>query len=252
MDMMRDENNEGINATAVASAVEEEPLLVASAKCSYSELLAFLETLDFRNLGVSKSAIRSGSNNSSSVHAHVLPPELATQVLQFLIIQRVDPDLVEAVCCSSHDKVHPLSAVLSDEENSWWISGRRSMPMGRGREYIQLQVGPCLRRLTAVSIKIPPLPQGPLSVRQFRIESLETITTSIRVPRETTQMWNTVSQVFTVDNRTGFQRFVLTNPVDVRTVRIMCLSNQIASFIEAGNDMASQFDCVGFFSLRLE
>jgi hypothetical protein len=190
---------------------------------------------------------------------HVLPPELAKQVLQFLVIQRIDPDLVETVSCSSHDKMHPLAACLSDDETSWWMSGRQSMPTGRGCEYIQLSVGPVMRRLAAVSIKIPPLPQGPLSVREFRIEA-PTVTTRERTTTVpvTTVEWKAVSPVFTVDNRTGFQRFVMSDPVDVTTVRLVCLSNQIASFIDAetghhsGTNMARQFDCVGFFSLRLE
>jgi hypothetical protein len=225
--------NEGTSA-----ALEEEPLLVASAKCSYGELLAVLETLDFDV----------GSN--SERRECVLPPELAKQVLQFLVIQRVDPDIVETVGCSSHDKVHPLTACLSDDETTWWISGEHSMPRGRGCEYVQLSVGPTIRRLAAVSIKIPPLPQGPLSVRRFRIDS-----PTIDGARTG---WTAVSQVFTVDNRTGFQRFVLADPVDVRQVRLVCLANQIDPFInverrEAVSDLGTRrFECVGFFSVRLE
>ena len=133
---------QGTSGAAVEG--EEEPLLVTSAQCSYTEMLALLETLDI------------GSKILSSVDS-VLPPELAKQVLQFLVIERVDSDMVEVVSCSSHDKVHPLAACLSDDETTWWISGENSMPRGRGFEYVQLSVGPKLRRLTAVSLKIPPL-----------------------------------------------------------------------------------------------
>jgi hypothetical protein len=241
----RDESNEGCRDTAVATAVKEEPLLVASAKGSYSELLALAETLNF------------GSSKKESARGRicVLPPELAYRVLQFLVIHRVDPDMVEIVSCSSHDKVHPLEACLSDEETTWWISGQHSMPQCRGSEYIQLSLGPTLRRLAAVSIKIPPLPQGPLSVREFRIESPKTTRAST-----TDEEWTAVSQVFTVDNRTGFQRFVLAHSVDVQQVRLVCLSNQIASFIEDGFgarhnvnvNAALRFECVGFFSVRFE
>jgi hypothetical protein len=216
---------------------EEDPLLVTSAKGSYNEMLALLETLDFGSKG----------NSVGSV----LPPDLAKQVLQFLVIQRVDSDMVEVVGCSSHDKVHPLAACLSDDETTWWISGENTMPRGRGFEYVELSVGPKLRRLTAVSLKIPPLPQGPLSVREFRIESpMETIDGETE--------WIAVSPVFTVDNRTGFQRFLLPNPADVETVRLVCLSNQIDPYVNvedevlASHHVQRRFECVGFFSLRLE
>lgn len=206
---------------------------MASAKCSYSELLALLETIEFDVLG-SKSNI-------------CLPAELAKQVLQFLVIERVDPEAVEIVGCSSHDKIHPLAACLSEDETTWWISGDQSMPRGRGCEYVQLSVGPILRRLAAVSIKIPPLPQGPLSVREFRIDAPSTSTISTIVDGGE---WNAVSQVFTVDNRTGFQRFVLADPVDVHQVRLVCLTNQIDPF--ASEQVPRRFECVGFFSVRLD
>jgi hypothetical protein len=179
------EKNEGTRSAAVsvAAAVKKEPLLVASAKCSYSELLALVETLDF------------GSLHKECRVVCVLPPELAYQVLQCLVIQRVDPDMVDIVSCSSHDQVHPLEECLSDDETTWWISAQHSMPWCRGSEYIQLLLGPTLRRLVAVSIKIPPLPQGNLSVREFRIESpTTTMTTRITTDGE----WTAASQVFTV------------------------------------------------------
>jgi hypothetical protein len=215
----REENEDSIPAD-----VAEEPLLVATAKCAYHELLGLVEELDF---------------DSKSSPSRVLPPELAFRVLQFLVIQRVDPNLVETIGCSSHDEVHPLEACLSDDETTWWISERHSMPCGRGREYIQLSLGPTLRRLSAVSIKIPPFPQGPLSVREFLIES----------PTIIDGEWTAVSQNFTVENRTGFQLFVLAEPVDVQQVRLVCLSNQISSITQF---TTHPFESVGFFSVRFE
>jgi hypothetical protein len=227
-------------------AIEEDPLLVANAKFSYSEMLALLETLDFH--------VGSKQHNKQCV----LPPELAKQVIQFLIIQRVDSDTVEVVGCSSHDKVHSLQACLSDDENTWWISGEHTMPRGRGCEYLELSVGPKLRRLTAVSIKIPPLPQGPLSVREFRIEAPSTTSSSTSIDGESTE-WTAVSPVFTVANRTGYQRFMLSDPVlDVSHIRLVCLTNQIDPYVNVEDEvMASdhvprRFECVGFFSVRLE
>jgi hypothetical protein len=235
-----------MQGTSAAVEVEEEPLLVASAKCSYSELLALLETLDF---------------DVGSKYKHVLPPELAKQVIQFLIIQRVDSAMVEVIGCSSHDKVHSLQACLSDDESTWWISGEHSMPRGRGCEYIELSVGQKLRRLKSVSIKIPPLPQGPLSVREFRIEAPVRTTTTAATTATDGELteWTAVSPVFTVDNRTGYQRFMLSDPVlDVSQVRLVCLTNQIDPYVNVEDEvMASdhvprRFECVGFFSVRLE
>jgi hypothetical protein len=247
MEITGGENNDGTSSAAAATTIKEEPLLVASAKCSYSELLALVETLDFAS-----------KKECSRGRVCVLPPELAYRVVQCLVIQRVDPEQVETVSCSSHDEAHPLTACLSDDETSWWISGPHSMPQCRGYEYIQLSLGPTpqLRRLTAVSIKIPPLPQGPLSVREFRIES--PMTTGATTDATDATEWTAVTPVFTVENRTGFQRFVLdtANPVDVHQVRLVCLSNQISSFIDGlGVDRFNttlRFECVGFFAVRFE
>jgi hypothetical protein len=131
------------------------------------------------------------------------------------------------------------------------------MPRGRGFEYVELSVGQKLRRLTAVFLKIPPLPQGPLSVREFRIEAPSSNSTTAIIDGELTE-WTAVSQVFTVDNRTGFQRFVLSDPVDLSQMRLVCLSNQIDPYVNVEDEVVAsdhvprRFECVGFFSLRLE
>jgi hypothetical protein len=98
--------------------------------------------------------------------------------------------------------------------------------------------GPRPRRLTAVSIKIPPLPQGPLSVREFSvIEAPSTTATTTTIDGETTAAWTAVSQVFTVDNRTGFTAGCPI-PVDVQT-RLVCLSNQIDLYVNQRDEVVA-------------
>lgn len=240
--METDSTEGGSDAHDSLSATDdEEPMLLAALNCSYSELLSRVRQFDFE------------PTESSS---KLLPPEICRRVIEYFIVDFVNTEQVEAVGCSSHDEVHPLSACLSDDETTWWISGERSMPWGRGNEYVELCLGPTLRRLTAVSIKIPPLPQGPLSVSEFHLEA----------PGSDGE-WEACSPVFTLENRTGFQRFPLTEDVDAQLVRVVCLSNHFFSAVARYRDLPQEqrqlfrlnnprerrrFENVGFFTVKIE
>ena len=103
-----------------------------------------------------------------------------------------------------------------------------------------------------MSLKIPPLPLGPLSVREFYLETF-------RMERG----WFKISPHYLVANREGWQTFDLPNKgCDVDEVRIVCLRNQMAEYLD-GLDMAMvrsrgleadirRFASVGFFSIRFE
>jgi len=205
----------------------DEPLLTKDNKCTYREALYWIQKVNTR-----------GSS------ANGLPRELAKRIVDYLVIERVNPTQVQVVDCSSHDRTHPLPCCLQDDEETWWLSEHGSMPQGRGREWLQFTLGPRLRRLTAILLKIPPLPQGPLSVREFCIEAYSN-----------EQGWHSVSPTFVVPNRIRWQHFMLDEPADVTQVRMVCLSNQVANFMqeeELSLAQVRQLESVGFYSIRFE
>ena len=182
-----------------------------------------------------------------------LPPELCKNVMSFLCVKPVEPDMVRATSCSSHDGIHDLGASLVDSESSWWLSRPGSMPSGRGQQWVQYtldgQKGN-MKRVSSVSIKIPPMPQGPLSVRQFCLQTFSF-----------ERGWHAVTPTFTVKNKTGWQKFDF-DGVDLEEVRLVCLSNQMAEYLtnlRASNPTDQQllaqlnrFESVGFFATRFE
>ena len=220
---------------------KEMPLLVKNCPVTHRQLLDLLYTLDF-------------DGKSSSLHQppKVLPPEIAARVMSFLTVESVQASRVRPVCSSTHDLVHPLSESLSEGETTWWLTQQGSMPGGKGRQYIQYKLSHTLCRLRTVSLKIPPLPLGPLSVREFYLETF-------CVERG----WFKISPNYLVANKVGWQTFDLPNGgCDVDEVRVVCLRNQMAEFLE-GLDMdmirkrgfeadIRRFSSVGFFSIRFE
>jgi len=118
-----------------------------------------------------------------------------------------------------------------------------------------------LRRLCKFSIEIPAFPMCPLSVHRLRLEqyveaerkghptrkAIHRTTSSSAAAAITTVAanepssssssslgspsssgcWKPCSPVWTVENKTGWQEYTLDPPVDVRMVRVVCLTNQI-------------------------
>ena len=221
---------------------EEEdphPILLRPTPSSYNVLLETLSTINFDPTGPRQPC-------------H-LPPDLVKRVLSFLTVKRVQHEHVLATNCSSSDGIHPLQYCLWDNENTWWLSRHGSMPGGRGQEWVQFQL--CRRnrlcRLSSVSLNIHPMPQGPLSVRDFLIQAFHL-----------ERGWHPVTPVFSVGNRSGWQTFGFPEPVDVDEVRLVCLSNQIEEYMDSllqknPNDEnilahVRRFESVGFFSVKFE
>ena len=221
---------------------KDMPLLLKSCggNISYRQLLDGLYTYDF---------------DPTAAVPKVLVPELAAKVLSYLTVERVVPGQVRATSCSSHDQLHPLSASLEDDESNWWLSQPGSLPGGVGRQYVQYQLcnGHTLCRLSRVSIKIPPLPMGPLSVRQFYLETFD-------IDRG----WHAMTPHLTVSgNKSGWQTYDLM-PCDVREVRLVCVQNQMANYLQQLHDRTHgisssllraerrQFSSVGFYAARFE
>lgn len=215
-------------------AVDEatnNPLLVRPIARSYKQLYDALRNFDFRSSPLSQQM--------------TLPAELCERVLSYLTVKRVKQENVEATLCSSHDNVHHLSQTLVGNETTWWLCRPGTMPNGRGNQWVQYIMNRHemnLQRLSAVSIRIPPMPQGPLSVKEFCLQSF-----SIE------RGWHAITPIFTVANQVGWQRFVFED-VDVSEVRLVCLCNQIAEYLDR-NELSpykSRFESVGFFAVQFE
>lgn len=209
-------------------ADDDEPLVLATMNCTFSQLQKMVQQIKFY---------------PPAGTAKHLPSELSTYVSNFLTVKKVMHDEVEAVAASSEDSPHKLAECLVDNDESWWMSRHGSMPAGRGGEYVEFRLAkrPVLRRLVAVHIRIPPLPQGPLSVREFRVDVADE-----------EGHWRQLPTIFVVDNREGMQRFPLGgDDIDAHSVRIVCLSNQICEYLIT---TASRHipEMVGFYAVRLE
>lgn len=205
----------------------KEPLLLKKVPLTYSELALLLRRVNF---------------DPSGGIPKILSPDLMRKVVSFLIVKPVIHNNVQAIGCSSHDERHPLSACLDPDEDSWWVSGARSMPLGRGREYVEFQLANTLCRLTSVSIKIPPIPRGPLSVKEFELLA--------PVDVERTH-WISISKRFDVRNVTGFQRFAMV-PTDVQHVRLVCWTNQISTFLSVEPVVRTHYEAVGYYAVRFD
>lgn len=217
---------------------QERPLLLEGSPITHRQMLDMLYTLDF--------------DDKAKEVPKVLPLELAARVVSFLTVEPAQPNRVRPICSSTHDGVHPLSESLSESETTWWLAHQGSMPQGKGRQYIQYSLSHTLCRLRRVVLKIPPLPLGPLSVREFYLETF-------RVERG----WFKISPTYLVENREGWQAFNLPNDgCDVDEVRVVCLSNQMAEYLEDLDTSVvrsrglfadiQRFASVGFFSIRFE
>jgi hypothetical protein len=216
------------------------PLIAKEMNCSYDHLIQLIRCLP---------VVQQGDQS--------LPDELIHKIGHYFVVNPVQHHQVTAVRASSTVGRFPLRAVLDEDDATWWISANGSMPQGKGAEYMEFQLSPVVRRLSAVSIKIPPLPVGPLSVRTFRI-SIPGNSVSQQQQQETsTTTWIHATDELTVENKTGYQRFELALGIDARSIRIVCTMNQISRFLGQNNqdenhNAANQFDAVGFYSIKFE
>ena len=168
-----------------------------------------------------------------------LPIDVAKHTTKFLQIKHIENNHISVVRASSTRGDYPLSSVLGNEEGTWWISSEGSMESGQGEEYLEFSLSPngTARRCSYVGLSIPPLPQGPLSVRKFRIDwSYDG------------KEWTEGCRRYTMEtmDMAGMQSFKLEQPVDAAKVRLVCLTNAFTS----ARGGTSPFDCVGLFYVR--
>ena len=126
------------------------------------------------------------------------------------------------------------------------------MPGGYGAEWIQVDFPGAADhparplRVSAVGMRIPPLPSGPLSVRRFFLQARR----SAHAGEDT---WDTHETwaLETLD-RPEMQWLSLTPPVESTSVRVVMTMNAAAAFELEGVEAASRArhcDCVGLFQI---
>lgn len=137
--------------------------------------------------------------------------------------KEVDMDRVK-VKASSNRGDFPLHVVLEDDERKWWISRPGSFTQGRGEEFLDFVfASPSVVRVMGISI--PPMPMGPLSVREFAVEA------------DVNDKWKSVSPRMQTLDRPGLQEVAL-DLVETRRLRVKFLSS------------AAPMDSVGLFQIR--
>lgn len=194
------------------------------------------------------------SNTSGDDDATLsLPLDICQRIGDFFVIEPVNMIEVSVLSCSSHDRSCNPNDVLNEDENSWWISERGSMPRGVGRVVMEFglnKTGNSLRRLREICIKAPPMPQGPLSLRTFQIRT--TVSSKPRHDGDMNDDWQEILHGH-VASHAGWQRFRVA-PTDCLRLQLVCLTNQISLFLmdEGVLDRNHPYSAVGLYSIRFE
>lgn len=178
-----------------------------------------------------------------------LPANVAELIADHLRIWPVDFSKISVSGASSSHDDFPLSSVLNDLDDEWWISSTGSMPGGSGSEYLEFSLGSRPRQVSVIAMKIPPWPHGPLSVRQFHLLALRG-----DKPTSHPDAWVLASPrpMETLDRAT-LQEFALVPPLETTAVRLVCTLNAEAAAAAASRPRRRAFaaNCVGLFQVRL-
>eukprot|EP00931_Biecheleriopsis_adriatica_P060644 TRINITY_DN36430_c0_g1_i1.p1 TRINITY_DN36430_c0_g1~~TRINITY_DN36430_c0_g1_i1.p1 ORF type:complete len:334 (-),score=39.80 TRINITY_DN36430_c0_g1_i1:74-1021(-) len=196
-----------------------------------------------------------------------VPDMIGDQVLSYLRVPRVQQKELVVLGASSSRGDYPLEVVLNADESEWWISASGSCPGGLGREYLEFSLGPSLRRLSFIGLRIPPLPYGPLSVRDFHVLARRPSTVSSPSKVDVTASgskdvsmegcegvcwagWELVSAkpMQTLD-RAGLQEFALVPPVETTAVCLVFTRNAASAL--GGFSRGGGTDCIGLFQVGL-
>jgi hypothetical protein len=179
-----------------------------------------------------------------------LPDGLGEQIAMCLAIPAIKPTEVAVVSSSSDRNDFPLNAVVEDDDSKWWISGEGSMPEGKGREHLDFDFGKKARRISFIGIKIPPMPMGPLSVREFYV-AVRTRNCGEAVSGSSSAHWvehqvhNENNPLVTL-NQAEMQEIVLSPPVDTTGIRIVMTRNAVSGDYSGSGSGCS---CVGLFQV---
>lgn len=169
------------------------------------------------------------------------PIDIVVHVLSFLQIDRASNDQIVKIKCSSKtDFPFPLEEVLSPSKSTWWISASDTMPCGEGSEYLEFSFGSTLKLISKLYVSIPPLPQGPLSVRVFHLMFKDEDTDS-----ETTWKYYLHPNLeFETRDTDEVQEFILSPPIEAKRIRMVCTRNAAAPFPYA--------NCVGLYQVEFK
>lgn len=201
------------------STEEDQPPMILMGSASYQDIIATLDASEF-------------------------PLDVAKQAASFLEVKNLEPREITASGSSSTRGDFPLSTTLANEDGTWWISAEGSMKNGMGEEWLEFRLSQdgSVRRCRFVGISIPPLPQGPLSVRRFRVD--------MSVDNGATWQKGGDDYVSEAMDLPGMQTFQLSAPIDANRVRLVCLQNADAAENYRPDGESSTFDCVGLFHVR--
>ena len=177
-----------------------------------------------------------------------LPTAIALYIAEFLMVQPVKE--VQVCGCSSSSGQFPLNAVLDRSTQNWWISkGHRTpiVPRTELNEYLEFSFGDQVRRISYVGICIPPLPQGPLSVREFHLMQLSELVDPKTPSANQDCNWTLCSPkpLITFDSP-DLQEFCLYPPVDTKRLRLVCTKNAAAA---QGNE---SFTSIGMYTVMFK
>lgn len=171
---------------------------------------------------------------------------IAGHVVDYLVSVPIDSSAVLVSGCSSSRGDFSLTEALSDNARTWWISGAGTMPRGIGNEWLQFSF-PCVGCVRFMGIKIPPLPQGPLSVRDFHVLSRRTDMEGLKLADDSEDAWQLASplNLQTLDTA-RMQEFVFEPAIETNKVRLVCTKTA------AAGSMSGMFgaDCVGLFQVQ--
>lgn len=149
--------------------------------------------------------------------------EIFELVLGFLQIKQVVVEGVRAVGASSSAEYQACAPqyTLTPDDRSWWISRPSSCPNGVGFEWVLYELCSAEQgraRVSYIQLKIPPLPNGPLSVRRFYLEAAD----------EPQGPFVRASPNLTTFDTDRMQEWALAPPIEARYVRVVCTMNAAA------------------------
>jgi len=178
-----------------------------------------------------------------------LPDDVADRITRSLSLHVVSENDVSVCGCSSSRGDFPISVALNSREDEWWISKSGPMTDGKFEEYLEFSFNG-MRRVSYVALKIPPLPHGPLSVRNFHILALGP---GVVAQEASQSAWVAASPnpLQTLD-RADLQEFALVPPCDTEKIRLVCTVNAAAAGCDLPHLRAasvSAMDCIGLFQV---
>lgn len=172
-----------------------------------------------------------------------LPVELFEIVHGYIEIKKLIVTDVTVSGCSSTRGDFPIGCVIKDGEEKWWISADGSFVGGEGEEHLEFSFGSKPRRIRFLGMRIPTLPAGPLSVRNFHLLAKGGLHSD----------WVPVTGELETLDRPEMQEFAIHPPIEATAVRLVCTKNAQAALLSTignGKEVERSCWCVGLFQVR--